>query len=419
MIGASRRLEVAVVDDELPYPVTSGKRIRTLSLLERLAPRHRITYITRRSRNRQLDQTASDYLASHGITPLLVDDPPPPKTVGARGLGFYARLAGNLLSSQPYVVEANDGRRMRAAVARYAAEHAVDVWQCEWTPCAPLMSAAHAARTVIMAHNVESQIWQRYLETETNAVKRWYIRRQWQKFARFERATFAAFGHVVAVTGDDAERIRTQFGRANVDVVDNGVDPDFFTPAPVPRDPYHLLFLGSLDWRPNLDAVRLLLTRVLPEVRAAEPRAHLSLVGCRPPEALRAEVSRCAGVELAADVPDVRPYLWRCGALVVPLRIGGGSRLKILEALACCAPVISTRVGAEGLALQPGEHLYEVDDVGELAAVLIAAMRRPEPLWEMARRGRQVVAARYDWNTLADKLERVWLACAGQTQPTG
>src|SRR5262249_37430137 len=147
-----------------------------------------------------------------------------------------------------------------------------------------------------------------------------------------------------------------QFGVDSVDVVDNGIDRRYFEATPVRRDPKCVLFLGALDWRPNLDAVRLLLDDIFPAVRAAEPEVRLALVGRHPPGWLLERVAREAGVELHADVPDVRPFLGGAGVLAVPLRVGDGSRLKILEALATGLPVVSTRVGAEGLLLRPGEH---------------------------------------------------------------
>src|SRR5262249_50567701 len=157
---------------------------------------------------------------------------------------------------------------------------------------------------------------------------------------------------LVTVSPDDAWLARSRYGAERVTVVENGVDVDYFQPVATGRDSEHLLFLGSLDWRPNLDAVRLLLESIFPAVRAAHPAARLGIVGRNPPPWLLTRAKQITGVEVAANVPDVRPYLARAGAMVVPLRIGGGSRLKILEALATALPVISTRVGAEGLELQ-------------------------------------------------------------------
>src|SRR5262249_52472905 len=151
---------------------------------------------------------------------------------------------------------------------------------------------------LVIAHNVESLIWQRYHETETNPLKRWYIGRQWRKFERFERWAVGEADHTVAVSPDDARRFRDQFGAARVHVVDNGVDTSYFQPQPGRREPRTVLFLGSLDWRPNLDAVRLLLERIHPGVRVREPEARLCLVGRKPPEWLIAQAARTPGVEL-------------------------------------------------------------------------------------------------------------------------
>jgi glycosyltransferase involved in cell wall biosynthesis len=407
-----RPLHVAMVDEELPYPPTSGKRIRTLNLTLRLARRHRLTYICHRNADADEARAAADFFAENGIATVVVDRPVPPKA----GAAFYLRLAANLLSPLPYSVATHTSRALRRALAEHAARQPVDVWHCEWTPYAEALRGVGAGRRVVIAHNVESVIWQRYYETEANALRRWYIGRQWRKFQKFERGVLREVERTVAVSGVDALRFRRDFGARRVDVVENGVDTAYFRPQEVRRDPGLLLFLGSLDWRPNLDGVRLLLERVFPAVRAAEPSARLCLVGRNPPEALRREAAGREGVELFASVPDVRPYLARCGVLVVPLRIGGGSRLKILEALASGTPVVSTRVGAEGLCLEAGRDLTVVEDIDDLVGALIAAVREPEAVEAQAARGREQVLRHYDWDALAGQLERVWLECAAEAE---
>jgi glycosyltransferase involved in cell wall biosynthesis len=402
-----RRLHVAVVDEELPYPPTSGKRIRTLNLLLRLADRHRISYLCHRNADPAEAERAAEFFRDHGIETVVVDRVVPPKS----GPLFYARLAANLLSPLPYSVATHTSRALRQAVQDFAARHTVDLWQCEWTPYAEVLRGLPGLRRLIIAHNVESTIWQRYHETETNPLKRWYVGRQWAKFRTFERWAFADADRTVAVSDPDAQRIGRDFGSARVDVVDNGVDTDYFRPTTGERDPYSVLFLGALDWRPNLDAVRQLVEVVFPRVRARQPGARVCLVGRNPPAWLRRQAAAADGVELHADVADVRPYLAGCGMMAVPLRIGGGSRLKILEALAAGVPVVSTRVGAEGLCLEPGRHLSVVEGIDAVADALAAAMQAPAEARAQAERGRQRVVERYDWNALADRLERVWFRC--------
>jgi glycosyltransferase involved in cell wall biosynthesis len=401
-----KELHVTIVDEELPYPPTSGKRIRTLNLTLRLARRHRLTYLCHRNADADEARRAAGFLAEHGVETVVVGRSVPPKW----GPGFYARLAANLLSPLPYSVASHTSRGLRSALIRHAATRPVDLWHCEWTPYAESLRVV-PGRRVVVAHNVESVIWRRYYETERGRLRRWYVGRQWRKFERFERVALAGADRTIAVSDVDARRFRKDFGVTRVDVVENGVDTAYFRPEAARRRPGRLLFLGSLDWRPNLDGVGRLLDDVFPAVRAAEPDATLDLVGRNPPAWLRRRAAESPGVALHADVPDVRPFLAECALMVVPLRIGGGSRLKILEALAAGVPVVSTRIGAEGLCLEPGRDLTVTKDTDDLAAALVAALRSPAAMLRQATSGRERVLARYDWDTLADEMERVWLDC--------
>ncbi|HTU91282.1 MAG TPA: glycosyltransferase [Gemmataceae bacterium] len=407
---SSSALRVVMVDEELPYPPTSGKRIRTLNLTLRLARRHRLTYVCHRNANAEEARKAAAFFAEQGIETIVVE-----RTVPAKcGPRFYLRLAANLLSPLPYSVAAHKSRALRRALAEIPRKQRVDVWHCEWTPYAETLRGIATGRRVMMAHNVESVIWQRYYETESNPLRRWYIGRQWRKFQRFERRVLGEVEWAVAVSDTDARRLREDFGVDCVAVVENGVDTAYFQPQARRRRPNRLLFLGSLDWRPNLDGVSLLLEKIFPAVRAVEPSASLCLVGRNPPEALRRQVAAMPGVKLHANVPDVRPYLADCGMLVVPLRIGGGSRLKILEALASGTPVLSTRVGAEGLRLEEGHDFTVVEDIDGLKNAIITAVRHPDVLQAECERGRERVLENYDWDRLAGQLEQVWRQCASE-----
>lgn len=402
-----RRLHVAIVDEELPYPPISGKRIRTLNLTLRLACRHRISYVAYRNFDSKEAREAETYFNDHGIRTILVERSFPPKS----GPGFYARLAANLLSPLPYLVSSQYTQAMRRAIQQFAAKQSVDLWHCEWTPYAALFRGLEQPAPLVMAHNVESLIWQRYHETETNPIKRWYIKEQWRKLERFERRTFAEARRTVAVSPEDARLIDRRFGSKRVDVVDNGVDTTYFQPGKTPPTPGQILFLGSLDWRPNLDGVAQLLERIFPAVLAQAPAARLCLVGRNPPAWLHRQAAQCPQVELHATVADVRPYLAQSSVMAVPLRVGGGSRLKILEALASGVPVVSTQVGAEGLQLEAGRHLTVVEDIAQMADALVQNIHTPNAARTMAEAGRRRVLERYDWDVLAAKLERVWIRC--------
>lgn len=403
-------IHAVVVDGDVSYPPTSGKRLRTLNLMLRLGRNHQVTYIGRSHGDVTEAEQAREYLEDHGIHTVIVHDPLPSKS----GALFYLRLAGNLLSALPYSVATHTSMPMRRALEAHAATNQVDLWQFEWTPYLGALRDPNACK-LLMAHNVDSLIWQRYHETAAGRLRRWYIRQQWRKFERFEKEALATATRVVAVSAEDATLIRDRFGQPRVDVVENGIDRDYFESVRGVRDPKTLLFLGALDWRPNLDAVDFLLTDIFPRLRQQATGAKLQIVGRRPPQGLLERVKQCAGVELHADVADVRPFLAQSGIMVVPLRIGGGSRLKILEALACGLPVVSTTVGAEGLELRSDEDIAIADSAAEMVDKLVAGIRAPEKYFALAAHARIGVLDKYDWDTLAGKLEAVWEKCLGNS----
>lgn len=414
-------MHIVIVDEELPYPPTSGKRIRIFNLIKQLAKRHKITMICHRNPDPEEARQAQMYLADLGTETVLVDRK---KTLGsgrAKGPRFCARMVLNLFSSVPYSVQWNNCPRMREAVRRYAAEHAVDLWQCEWAPYATALMGLAGVRWVMMAHDIQSRIWERYYHSESNPLKRCYIGQQWRRYRRYEHRVFSKAPLTIMVTQEDAELAGREFAARRTAIVDNGVDVAYYASAPcrdnTPRRAGDILFLGNLEWRPNIDGVRLLLNDVFPLVLAEVPTARLCIVGRRPPKWLVQLGKSACNVEIHADVPDVRPFLYRCGVMAVPLRIGGGSRLKILEALATDLPVVSTKIGAEGLHLRAGSHYAEADSSEDMARILVRWIRNPESTKDMVLAGRRVVEAQYDWSILAEKMERAWQELVSSPTP--
>lgn len=396
-------LRVVLIDEELPYPPTSGKRIRTYNLVKRLAPRHHLTYVCHRNADAAEAKNAAEHFRMLGIQTVVI-----PRAVPSRsGASFYFRLMANLLSPLPFSVQTHTSSKLINALQSIAKMQQVDLWHCEWTPYVQSLNNLPGPR-LVMAHNVETTIWQRYHETATGVLKRWYIQQQWKKYKRFETTELAKADLTVAVSRLDATRFREEMQIQQVEVVENGVDVNYFKPTHGIREVATMLFLGSLDWRPNLDGLVQFLTHVYPNIRQARSDSKLLIVGRNPPKWLKDQAAVTEGVELHANCTDVRPFLARAGMLVVPLRIGGGSRLKILEALASGLGVVSTRVGAEGLDLEHGDHIQLVEQVEQLAELILQAMRQPAHLNSQANMGRERVLKLYDWELLAAKLESKW-----------
>ena len=402
----SRRLHVLVLDEEVPYPLNSGKRIRTWNLLCRLAQKHEVSVLCYgRPGNPSVEAAKRAGIRVHLV--------PPPASFANSNL--YPRLLFNLFSPHPYSVDKHFSRAFESRLKLLAAEGEIDLVHCEWTPYARFQTAVSSHPFLITAHNIESQILIRRSEQSRSIFHRFFFRIQAAKMKRFERRALRSANVVTAVTSED-ERLMRSWGIQSVNLVENGVDLRYFTKsAEVPGAP-ELLFLGSLDWYPNLDAINYLLEAIMPVVRSQRPGTRLRIVGRRPSREL---VNRLAGMEwaeLAADVSDVRRYLAESAVVVVPLRIGGGSRIKILESFAAGKALISTSIGAEGLRVEPGVHLEIADEPAEFARQIVRLLESPAVRERLGRKSRELVTEHYGWDAIARVLESAWYeTCASMT----
>ena len=391
-------MKVLVLDEWLPFPPDSGKRTRTWNLLRRLARRHEVTLLCYGDARGE----AFKALSSAGIRVETVE----PLANGC-GIGFYGRLFLNLFSRYPYSVAKHTTRRYGDRLRHLLREKPFDLIHCEWTPYARYLAGLGAIPTVIMAHNIESQIWRRRARHNRRTAVRFFFDLQARKMEAFERRAIQRASVTAAVSELDARQIAL-WGAPCVWLVENGVDTHFFVPARETTGCQELLFLGALDWFPNQDALEYLSGRILPMVQQCYGQAKLLVVGRKPSEALRRRLAGLAGVELVGEVPDVRPYLARAAVVLVPLRIGGGSRIKILEALAMGKAVVSTSVGAEGLAVKDGVHLLFADTPALFAERTIELLASSERRRVLGEAGRKLVEERYDWDHIALCLEAAW-----------
>jgi len=395
-------MRVLVVDEEIPFPPNSGKRLRTFNLLKHLAQRHEIHFVCRQHEGEEsIDREGFE---AAGIKTHVVPHPIQKKS----GFMFYGSLLKNLFSRYPYSVTSHASSQMIHTLTEKMREKPFDLLHCEWTPYAINLQSFLPFPSVVVAHNVEAMIWRRNFLLERNPAKKAYIYLQWKKMARFEEKAFASFTKVVAVSEPDKAEIVQWVPSEQVAVVENGVDVDFFRPTKIEQVPYSLVFTGAMDWRPNIDCMLFFLDQVWPKVTQRFPKAILSIVGRNPSPILQERVRNMPAVTLTGTVPDVRPYMDRALVYIVPLRFGGGSRLKILEALAMEKPVVSTSIGAEGLEVVPDQHLLIADDPDEFVRAIARLFEDERLRKEIGGAGKSLVDNKYQWKALAKKLEQVW-----------
>lgn len=407
-------MHILWIKTELLHPVDKGGRIRTYQMLRALRREHRITYLTLDDGTAAPDalERASEYC--HEV----VRVPFAPAVKGTAG--FYLDLARNVASSLPYAVARYRApaltRRLRELVARGD----VDVVVCDFL--APSLNVPDdlGVPTVLFQHNVEAAIWERHAQVAAHPVKRRYMREQWRRMWRHERAECRRFDRVIAVSPQDAEVFQRDFGLASAAHVPTGVDVDFFRPSgEVARQPHELAFTGSMDWMPNEDAIRWFAREILPLVRRAVPDVTLTVVGRNPPASIRALGESDAAIHVTGSVPDVRPYMERAAVFIVPIRVGGGTRLKIFEAMAMERPVVSTAIGAEGLPLRDGVDALLADEPAAFAEAVVGLLRDPARATALARTAADVVRTSYGWDGVAARFAALCADAAATPAPDG
>jgi glycosyltransferase involved in cell wall biosynthesis len=381
------------------FPADTGGKIRTLNVLRHLAGWHKVTYLC------NVQPEERDHLPAMRALGVRLETVPWRET--PRGsLRFYGQLALNLFSRFPFNVNKDYDPTLRRRAIDLLEREPYDLVICDFVQMARNAVGLPARAKVLFEHNVEAQIFKRHAETGGGPLRRLYMRHQWHKMRRFEAAAGRAFDAVIAVSRQDRLAFERDYGWRHVHVVDTAVDTDYFKPNGTPEKSDRVVFVGSLDWLPNEDGVRHFVSAVWPEVRRRRPRATFQIVGRHPSRAVR-QLGSVAGVEVVGTVPDVRPYLGEAAVVVVPLAVGGGTRLKIFEAMAMERAVVSTSLGAEGLELAPGEHLVIADAPADFAGAVCDLLERADRRARLAQSARLLVTANYSARAVARQFDAI------------
>jgi len=254
-------------------------------------------------------------------------------------------------------------------------------------------------------HNYETNLLEATSNKTSKLLLRWYLVSQLRKLGRFERQILRTVHAIGVVSANDAEMIAAVAPKTALEVIPNGVDLAFFD---IPRQPvpYRVVTVGSLDWLPNIEGIMWFLDNVWPVVRTARPEATLHIVGRNPPRVLLQR--SCQHVTVAGSVPDVRDYVTGASAFVVPLFAGGGTRLKVLEAMAMRVPIVSTSIGVEGIDCIYGKHVLVADDAKDFASKLLELLDNPALGAQLATTGRSLVEQHYGWDAIGERLDNFY-----------
>jgi glycosyltransferase involved in cell wall biosynthesis len=335
--------------------------------------------------------------------------------VGSR---FYLSLLANLVDRDPYLVSRHRCLALGRRIAALLQQESFDVVHCDWTPLMANVPEWAHAQTALTAHNIEAEIWQGYLRTSRSAIRVPYISHQLRKLQRFERLALRSAGIVVTVCERDADLARAWYGCERLAVVCNGVDTTFFQSAGISERAGRLLYTGSMDTIANADAVVWLVSQILPLIAERRPEVTLDIVGRDPTPAVR-QLANHPRVSVTGGVEDVRPYYGRAQVVVVPLRVGGGTRLKILEAWAMSKAVVATSLGCAGLDAVHGRDVLLADYPAPFAQAVTHLLGDRPAREAMGKAGRENAVRNYDWGAPAECLEAAWQEMASMHKVGG
>jgi sugar transferase (PEP-CTERM/EpsH1 system associated) len=407
---------ILILTPQLPIPpqaltgLSQGTTIRNFNLIAGLAQRHDIDLLTFAAS--EID-AGPDLLRPY-CRQVIVEPAP------QRGLARRAR--DTLLNPLPDMALRLDSPAMHEHLAALLRENRYDVVQVEGIEMAPYAlrpqgsgAAGAAPRLVFDDHNAEYLLQKRNCLTDLRRPRRWiaaaYSLVQWQKLTAYERRICRAADRVVAVSAADRQALQRILPGLDITVIPNGVDLAFYRRDAVPPlaelGPHALVFTGKMDYRPNIDAVLWFADAVLPLILAQIPDARFYVVG-QQPHARLAPLAANPAITLTGRVPDTRPYIAAAGVYVVPLRIGGGTRLKVLEAMAMSQAIVSTRLGCDGFDFRDGQEVCFADEPAAFAAAVIGLLRNRARAATLGQAARAYVERHYGWSAIVPQLEALY-----------
>jgi glycosyltransferase involved in cell wall biosynthesis len=378
-------------------PVDSGGQIRSYNILRRLAGRHQVTFLSYYVGRR--DKTYESEICEHLPGAKVVYTATRDATTLERNLLYLRRLP----LRAPFGVTKFLSRETQVLLSHWLNEGLFDVAVCDFLGPTLNFPWKSATPVALFQHNVESVLWRRHAEHETNPIKRIALKLEAAKMLHYERAAVARFDHVIAVSENDRDLMKAMTDQARISVVPTGVDLRQYQDAAGEgaTEPV-VMFLGSMDWEANIDGVTYFCRNIWPRVKRAAPEARFRIVGRNPGPRVKQLASD--DIEVTGRVESVTDHLRQASVFVVPLRIGGGTRLKIYEAMAMRKAVVSTTVGAEGLDVTHDRDILLADDPQTFADSVIELLRdRPRRMILEAAAGAK--AARYDWSIVTDRFE--------------
>lgn len=403
-------MRILLLTQVLPFPPDSGPKVKTWNLIKYLA-RHHEVILASFVRGDQTDSIhqLEKYCREVHTVPM------------ERGMFRDLRyLVQSFLSGQPFLMVRDRRKAMEVMVDQLNSRFDFDIVHADQLNMAQYAVSIPAARKVLDAHNALWLLYERLYQTMKPGPKKWLLNRDWRLLKQYEGKICREFDSVLAVSKEDHLALNEAAGiQLDVTLIPIAVDTEEVVPLHYHHQGDRILHIGTMFWPPNIDGILWFLKEILPLIQEEQPEVVFDIIGANPPQEIIAIGNAKHNVNVTGYVQDPIPYLENANLMVVPLRAGGGMRVKILNALGQGMPVVSTTLGCEGIAVENGVHLLVADSAQDFAASVIRLLEDRQLAQELGRRGRQLIEAKYDYRIACRALEEAYSAAWLSTSQKG
>lgn len=408
MAEVKRDLKVLFLSQRFLFPQDTGGKIRTGKILEHLNRHFSITVISN-------VETTKDGPYIPEMKRLCDKFIPVPWTETKRyTLKFYIQILKKSFSLYPVTMLNDFSPELEDAVLSELDKNHYDLAICDFMQSTLNFRNVKNIPTILFQHNVEATISQRHMQRSRNIISKIFWWLQFRKMFYHERKQCNRFDAVIAISEEDKRKFENWYGLKNVWTIPTGVDTEFYSPNGKIKEKNKIVFVGAMDWLPNDDAMTYFIDRIFPLIQVKEPDTKLVIVGRNPSPQFLKSIRNRTDIIATGWVEDTRPYIAEGSVLIVPIRIGGGTRMKIYEGMAMGKACVSTSVGAEGLPLKDGEHIYFADEEKNFADAVIVLLRNEEMRRQLGSQARRYVHENFRWEKVAEAFGRICMNLVGK-----
>lgn len=392
-------MKILLLTQVLPYPPDSGPKVKTWNLIKFLSRQHEVTLLSfvRGDQTRDVDQL-KQYCVDVLTTPM-----------ERNWLRDGVALIESIFTGQPWLIVRDRRDGFSNLVREVTSRRKFDVVHADQLNMAQYAEHAHGSMKVVDTHNALWLLYQRMAETMDFGLKKLLFERDWRLLRRYEAKVCRSFDQVLAVSDEDRFALHEVCGEdVDIQVMPIAVDTDEFKVIHRDHIARRIVHVGTMFWQPNIDGILWFARNVLPLVREEMPDVGFDVIGARPPAEVTALSTQDHGIHVTGYVDDPTPYLEQAGVVVVPLRAGGGMRVKILNSLSQGLPIVTTSIGCEGIAVKSGVHLWVADNPQDFAQAVLTLLSDRSLADRLGINGRKLIESTYDYRSAYSPLDRIY-----------